>query len=125
MTQSSTLHQWLLPQQFMLHSGPYTGSLIGAKLGTLHRLFKGTAKGFFFFLNLRKPHHLESIFYGSRSQALYHHAMSLGNSLTRDCVWLVEKLHKMPWKHKLKVIHGLYSVPTRDRVSLLLPVGSG
>ncbi|KAJ6874869.1 hypothetical protein NC652_034550 [Populus alba x Populus x berolinensis] len=42
-----------------------------------------------------------------------------------DCVWLVEKLHKMPWKHKLKVIHGMYSVPTRDRVSLLLPVGSG
>ncbi|KAJ6868363.1 hypothetical protein NC651_033435 [Populus alba x Populus x berolinensis] len=87
MTQSSTLHQWLLPQQFMLHSGPYTGSLIGAKLGTLHRLFKGTAKV--------------------------------------DCVWLVEKLHKTPWKHKLKVIHGMYSVPTIDRVSLLLPVGSG
>ncbi|KAJ6874870.1 hypothetical protein NC652_034550 [Populus alba x Populus x berolinensis] len=99
MTQSSSLHQWLLPQQFMLHSGPYTGSLIGAKLGTLHRLFKGTAKV------------CEGIVFHS--------------SLTRDCVWLVEKLHKMPWKHKLKVIHGMYSVPTRDRVSLLLPVGSG
>jgi hypothetical protein len=47
------------------------------------------------------------------------------SSLTRDCVWLVEKLHKMPWKDKLKVVHGKYSVPTRDRVSLLLPVGSG
>jgi len=43
MTQSSTLHQWLLPQQFMLRSGPDTGSLIGAKLGTLPGLFKGTA----------------------------------------------------------------------------------
>ncbi|CAK7349526.1 unnamed protein product [Dovyalis caffra] len=43
----------------------------------------------------------------------------------RDCIWLVEKLHKMPWKDMPKAIHGKYSVPARDRVSLLPPAGSG